>query len=327
MGGFAFHFQGHYWQITGRKSRSHSRVSCGFLVAFSNWLWLECAMEQKPISKADRKAEQKICGFHACMALFHNRPQDIIRAYVTEGTRKAFGSMLKFCAETRLAYHIVEPADLAKIAESDHTEGVCILAKMPKHPDFNTFLKNSAELTSPPPSDAATASDLRPHVVLWLVGVENPHNVGAILRSAAHFGVAAVLVTPATPSATASPSSDGWRLSGAAIRIAEGGAEHVPVIVAPGSVADTARDLKRKGGFMLYATTGNPKAHDIWTTEIKHPCVIALGAEGAGLPDIVLKSADATLRLAGTGKVESLNVSVAAGVIAAAATRIIRESQ
>ena len=52
-------------------------------------------MEQKPISKADRKAEQKICGFHACMAVFHNRPQDIIRAYVTEGTRKAFGSMLK----------------------------------------------------------------------------------------------------------------------------------------------------------------------------------------------------------------------------------------
>ena len=264
------------------------------------------------------------------MALFHNRPQDIIRAYVTEGTRKAFGSMLKFCAETRLAYHIVEPADLAKIAESDHNEGVCILAKMPKHPDFNTFLKNSAELT-PSPASGTTAeseeSGIPPHVVLWLVGVENPHNVGAILRSAAHFGVAAVLVTPAAPSATASPSSDGWRLSGAAIRIAEGGAEHVPVIVAPGSVADTARDLKRKGGFMLYATTGHAKGHDIWSTEIKHPCVIALGAEGAGLPDIVLKSADATLRLAGTGKVESLNVSVAAGVIAAAATRIVRVVQ
>ena len=270
-------------------------------------------MEQKPISKADRKAEQKICGFHACMAVFHNRPQDIIRAYVTEGTRKAFGSMLKFCAQNRLAYHVVEPADLAKVAESDHTEGVCILAKIPKHPDFNTFLKNSNQA----PTDAP------PRVVLWLVGVENPHNVGAILRTAAHFGIAAVLVTPAASANPAATRPDGWSLSGAAIRIAEGGAEHVPVIVADGSIIDTARDLKRKGGFMLYATSGHAKGRDLWTTEIKYPCVIALGAEGLGLPESVLKSADATLRLAGTGKVESLNVSVAAGVIAAAATRTI----
>lgn len=282
-------------------------------------------MEQKPISKADRKAEQKICGFHACMALFHNRPQDIIRAYVTEGTRKAFGPMLKFCAQNRLAYHLVEPADLAKVAESDHTEGVCILAKMPKYPNFNTFLRSSeqlsAQLSSSSTSDGPAHLEAPPHVVLWLVGVENPHNVGAILRSAAHFGIAAVLVTPAGPAAA---RPDGWSLSGAAIRIAEGGAEHVPVIVAEGNVADTARDLKRKGGFMLYATSGHAKGHDLWTTEIKYPCVIALGAEGLGLPEAVLKSADATLRLAGTGKVESLNVSVAAGVIAAAATRIIR---
>ena len=274
-------------------------------------------MEQKPISKADRKAEQKICGFHACMAVFHNRPQDIIRAYVTEGTRKAFGSMLKFCAQNRLAYHVVEPADLAKVAESDHTEGVCILAKIPKHPDFNTFLKNSNQA----PTDAP------PRVVLWLVGVENPHNVGAILRTAAHFGISAVLVTPAASANSAATRPDGWSLSGAAIRIAEGGAEHVPVIVADGSIVDTARDLKRKGGFMLYATSGHAKGHDLWTTEIKYPCVIALGAEGLGLPETVLKSADATLRLAGTGKVESLNVSVAAGVIAAAATRAIHAPQ
>ncbi len=274
-------------------------------------------MEQKPISKADRKAEQKICGFHACMAVFHNRPQDIVRAYVTEGTRKAFGPMLKFCAQNRLAYHLVEPADLAKVAESDHTEGVCILAKIPKHPDFNTFLKNSNQA----PTDAP------PRVVLWLVGVENPHNVGAILRTAAHFGIAAVLVTPAASANSAATRPDGWSLSGAAIRIAEGGAEHVPVIVADGSIIDTARDLKRKGGFMLYATSGHAKGHDLWTTEIKYPCVIALGAEGLGLPEAVLKSADATLRLAGTGKVESLNVSVAAGVIAAAATRTIHAPQ
>jgi TrmH RNA methyltransferase len=256
-----------------------------------------------PISKEQRKAEHKICGFHACMTLFHHRPGDIIRAYVTADTRKPFGPMLKFCAQNRLAYHIVEPAELNKIAESDHHEGVCVLAKSPKHPDFNTFLNSGA------------------NIALWLVGVENPHNVGAILRTAAHFGVEAVLVTPGGPeitSHTARPAN--WTLPASAIRIAEGGAEHVPVIVAPGTVAESARALK-KSGFTVYATSGNPAARDLFATEIKRPCVIALGAEGPGLPENLIKSADATLRIPGTGKVDSLNVSVAAGILAGAAAR------
>ena len=253
-------------------------------------------MERKPISKETRKSEHKICGFHACMALFHNRPGDIIRAYVTEETRKPFGPMLKFCAQNRLAYHIVDPIDLAKIAESDHHEGVCVLAKSPKYPDFKDFLQTTA----------------KPGVVLWLVGVENPHNVGAILRTAAHFGVGAVLVTPGGP-ASARPAK--WTLPASALRIAEGGAEHVPVIVAASPVAETARDLK-KSGLALYATSGSQMAQDAFKANFRTPCVIALGAEGPGLPENLLKSADATLRIPGTGKVESLNVSVAAGILA-----------
>lgn len=269
-------------------------------------------MERKPISKDARKAEHKICGFHACMTLFHHRPGDIIRAYVTADTRKPFGPMLKFCAQNRLAYHIVEPAELNKIAESEHHEGVCVLAKSPKHPDFNTFLNVAAKPAAHP---HATGKD--PAVVLWLVGVENPHNVGAILRTAAHFGIEAVLVTPGGP-ASARPAN--WTLPASAIRIAEGGAEHVPVIIAPGIVTESARALK-KSGFTVYATSGNPAARDLFATEIKRPCVIALGAEGPGLPENLVKSADATLRIPGTGKVESLNVSVAAGILAGAAAR------
>lgn len=239
------------------------------------------------------------------MALFQNRPQDIIRAYVTEETRKAFGPMLKFCAQNRLAYHLVEAEDLAKVAESEHHEGVCILAKSPKYTNIHGFLESFKAAKAPK------------SVALWLVGVENPHNVGAILRSAAHFGLEAVIVTPAGP-ASARPAN--WTLPGSAIRIAEGGAEFVPVVVAPDPVADTAKQLKL-AGFAVYATSGHGSAKDVWEFDLKRPCVIALGAEGTGLPENLLKSADAKLRIPGTGKVESLNVSVAAGVLAAAAMR------
>ncbi|MEY4630271.1 MAG: hypothetical protein RIQ81_391 [Pseudomonadota bacterium] len=271
--------------------------------------------ERKPISKEARKAEQKICGFHACMAVFQRRPGDIIRAYVTEPMRKPFSPLLQHCARNRLAYHIVTPEDLEKVSESDHHEGVCILVKSNKIGSLEDFL-------------ATRKTSDKKSLVLWLVGVQNPHNVGAVLRSAANFGVEAILVTPAgSAGLKKGPDPAGrqqnWSMPASAIRIAEGGAEHVPVILAAGPAEQTCQDLKG-GGFAVYATSGNPRAGrsvDLWQANFEGPCVVALGAEGPGLPDDLLKTSDRTLRIPGTGAVESLNVSVVAGVVAAAASR------
>lgn len=263
--------------------------------------------ERKPIPKAERKAEQKICGFHAAMAVFAARPQDIIRAYVTEETRKPFGPLLKYCAQNRLAYHIVTPEDLEKVSDSDHHEGVCLLVRAKNTQSLLEYI------------DSREPSDAR-RLVLWLVGVQNPHNVGAVLRSAAHFGVEAVLITPAGPASTR-PAN--WTLPGSAIRIAEGGAEHVPVVLATGPVAETCQDLKQ-AGFAVYATSGQGKgsrAVTLWQANFDGPCVVALGAEGPGLPDGLLQTTDKIVQIPGTGSVESLNVSVAAAIISAAATR------
>jgi TrmH RNA methyltransferase len=263
--------------------------------------------ERKAIPKATRKAEQKIYGFHAAMAVFSARPKDIIRAYVTEETRKPFGPLLKFCAQNKLAYHIVTDEDLKKVSESDHHEGICLLVKSKKIQSLLEYIENRA------PSDSR-------RLVLWLVGVQNPHNVGAVLRSAAHFGVEAVLITPGGP---ASARPDNWALSGSALRIAEGGAEHVPIVLASGAVAESCQDLK-EAGFAVYGTSGHGKGSRVltlWRANFDGPCVVALGAEDLGLPDGLLQTADKILQIPGSGLVESLNVSVAAAIIAAAASR------
>lgn len=242
------------------------------------------------------------------MALFQKRPEAIIRAYVTEKTRKAFGPLLKYCATRKLAYHIVTEAELEKVTGTDHHEGVCILAKSGNYLDFKQFIRTNHSKSS---------------FWLWLVGVENPHNVGAILRTAAHFGVSGIIVSPVGPAlgTEAHAKRTQWTLSASAFRIAEGGAEYVPVMVATGTVGQTAKDIKEVAGLALFAATGQLDATDLWQSRIQRPAVVALGAEGPGLPDAVLKVADGKLRIPGTGTVESLNVSVAAGIISAAMMR------
>jgi TrmH RNA methyltransferase len=99
--------------------------------------------------------------------------------------------LLAFCVKNRIGYNVVENEDLEKLTASAHHEGVC-LAMLPQ-PELN--LSNWL-MTAP------TGRCL----LLWLDGVGNPHNLGAIMRSAAHFGVAATgrpTAWRSTPSASA----------------------------------------------------------------------------------------------------------------------------
>jgi len=133
--------------------------------------------------------------------------------------------------------------------------------------------------------------------------VGNPHNLGATMRSCAHFGVKGVVLQDA-----------GIIESGAAVRTAEGGAEHVQAITGD-SVLD-ALDAFRKAGYTI-VTTSSHEGTPLYQAELPKKMVLVLGQERDGLSDAALASADLSLAIPGTGNVESLNVSVATGVLLA----------
>ncbi|MFT3193332.1 tRNA/rRNA methyltransferase, partial [Klebsiella pneumoniae] len=139
--------------------------------------------------------------------------------------------------------------------------------------------------------------------VLALEDVGNPHNLGAIMRSCAHFGVKGVVVQDA-----------GVLESGAAIRTAEGGAEHVEPITGD-SFIDTL-DQFRKAGYAIVSTSSH-NGTPLFKAELPKKMVLALGQERDGLSDAAISSADLSVAIEGTGNVESLNVSVATGVLLA----------
>lgn len=229
--------------------------------------------------------EIKYYGVNACLALWRQRPSAIIRVYVTEERLKEFAPLLKWCAAHKKAYHVVSRDDMAKVAASTHHEGVLILGRQPPR-------LNDAELLQR--VQTAPQRDL----MLFLDDVQNPHNLGALMRTAAHFGASTIIGASAHLPA----------LSPSAMRVAEGGLEHL-ALAALDDPANTLTDLKRLG-YQLWGTSGKD-GQPLYGTTLPQRCIIALGNEQYGLAQRVIARVDGMLRIPGTGAVESLNVGVA----------------
>ncbi|HEV8120327.1 MAG TPA: 23S rRNA (guanosine(2251)-2'-O)-methyltransferase RlmB [Candidatus Polarisedimenticolia bacterium] len=140
-----------------------------------------------------------------------------------------------------------------------------------------------------------------PALFVVLDGVEDPHNLGAVVRSAAAAGASAVFL-PEHRSAGLTPAS---------VKASAGAALRIPV-VRTGNLAAFLRRLKEKG---IWVVGLDPSGEPLWTGfDLKQPVALVLGGEEKGLRRLTREHCDALLALPLVGGVESLNVSVAAGI-------------
>ena len=180
-----------------------------------------------------REVETRIYGRNACLAAFAKRPQDVRKVYLIEARLGEFKPVLAWCVKNRLGYRVVENEDLDRLTEAQHHEGVCFEVR--RHAPLSV-----AELARGCPVDEAA-------LLVWLDGVGNPHNVGAILRSAANFGVRGLILPAGSPA-----------LSGAALRVAEGGAESVPL--AQAQAREDIAETLHEAGFAIRDEPDRPAA-------------------------------------------------------------------
>ena len=245
------------------------------------------ARQDKAVPAQRRGEEIRIYGRNACLAVFAKRPHDVRKVYLTEARLAEFKPVLAWCVQQRIGYRVVENEDLDRLTESQHHEGVCFEVRRQAPRSLRALLQDL-------PRDQSA-------LLIWLDGVGNPHNVGALLRSAANFGARGAILPPGAP-----------MLSGAAMRVAEGGAEAVPLAQAqPG---DDGFDLLRDAGFAIAATV--PRAgEDLYKKPLPARLALILGAEGEGMSADLIRRADLRLTIPGTRAVESLNVSASAAVL------------
>ncbi len=237
--------------------------------------------------------ELKICGLAAVRARFARDPASIQRLFFDHATGQRVGVMCKVLAQAKRIYRQVEPAELEKISGSIHHGGI-------------------VAVVVPPPLRTTTPADLaqwakRGERVLVLDRIGNAHNLGAIARTAAFFGVPRIVIPDHVAAA---------RPSDAAHRVAEGGFEHLEVWLAKDLVT-LARELATAGYDVVGAATrgGRPEGMPGERTARPKPLALLLGNEEQGLAPDVAAACTRLVTIPGSGKVESLNVSVAAAVL------------
>jgi len=138
-------------------------------------------------------------------------------------------------------------------------------------------------------------------LLLILDGVTDPHNLGACLRTADAAGAQAVII----------PKDRAATLDSVARKVAAGAAEFVPVV----SVTNLARTLEslKQRGVWIVGTEGEA-VQSLFSADLKRPLALVLGAEGSGMRRLTREKCDFLVRIPMAGHVESLNVSVTAGI-------------
>jgi len=145
-------------------------------------------------------------------------------------------------------------------------------------------------------------------LLLVLDGVQDPHNLGACLRAADGAGVDAVIA----------PADRACGITPVVSRVAAGAAHSMPFFQVPNLVR-TLNTLSDSGVWITGAA--DDAGIDLWQADLTGPTAVVLGAEGSGLRELTRRHCDHLVRIPMAGKVESLNVSVAAGVVLYEAVR------
>jgi len=227
-----------------------------------------------------------IHGFHAITARLRHHPESLQVIYLDESRRDRRAKDLLKTAEVRGVRVVL--ADGARVDEMARGKSQGVVAQaspIQLAKDLDEVLEELSE----------------PALLMVLDGVTDPHNLGACLRSADAFGVHAVLA----------PKDRSAGLSAVAMKAASGAADSVPYLTVT-NLARTLRDLKERG--ILIIGTDDEAPATLMDADFTSACALVLGAEGAGMRRLTREHCDVLVRIPMFGQVESLNVSVCAGV-------------
>ncbi len=243
-----------------------------------------------------------VYGLHAVQAVLAKDPSRVLRVYVLRGREDGrVVALLAAAAATQVTVERVDAARLERLAGDAVHQGVVAEVRPVVPWDEDRLSAELARLQDPAVVAAAAGGRYAP-LLLALDGVQDPHNLGACLRTADACGALAVLIPrdrAAQPNATMR-------------KVAAGAAETTPIVVVT-NLARCLRDLKQAGLWVVGAEAGAQKrAADV---DLTGGTVIVMGAEGGGLRQLTRQHCDLLVRLPSLGAVESLNVSVAAGML------------
>jgi 23S rRNA (guanosine2251-2'-O)-methyltransferase len=227
-----------------------------------------------------------VYGIHACRHLLEHSPERVLEAWLQEGKHSGgLRELQNQLGRSGIVSQTVPTATLDRLSEHAVHQGIVLRCRpADKTIDLETLL-------------AAVPMPL----LLVLDGVQDPHNLGACLRTAAAAGADAVII----------PRDRAAGLTPGARKSAAGAVEHIPLLRVT-NLARTLDDLKQAGVWLVgFAGEADASLYDV---DLNRPLALILGAEDQGLRRLTRERCDYVVHIPMPGPIESLNVSVATGV-------------
>jgi 23S rRNA (guanosine2251-2'-O)-methyltransferase len=232
---------------------------------------------------------QQIYGLHAVRAVLERRPQTILKASVLRDASGKVAELADALAARGVAVQRIARSDLDRLTDGGVHQGVVIDVTAAAEFTIGDF-------------EALVMARGRALRLLVLDGVEDPRNLGACLRTADAAGIDAVVV----------PKDHSAKLTAAAVKTSTGAAETVPVYRAP-NLARALAWLKEAGVWVVGADAAAPQS--LHRAKLSPPVAMVLGGEGRGVRRLTRDLCDELVYIPMVGSVESLNVSVATGIV------------
>jgi 23S rRNA (guanosine2251-2'-O)-methyltransferase len=235
------------------------------------------------------ESTEVVYGLHAVRHALSQSADKVIEIWVQEGKQESKNIKNLLASAGSIPVQPVPKQTLDKLAEFGRHQGIAL--RQQKHPpglqvDLEDLLVDAYKLNP---------------LFLVLDGVQDPHNLGACLRTADAAGVKAVIL----------PRDRAVGVTASVRKVASGAAENLPII----EVTNLARTLRQIRDAGVWVVGTNDRAEQtIYQLDLDRPLALVMGAEGMGIRENTRKQCDAIVRLPMQGIVESLNVSVATGI-------------
>jgi TrmH RNA methyltransferase len=229
----------------------------------------------------------RICGLAAVRALFERDPGRVERLFFEDNMKSEVGRFCQNLARDHKPYRRTDTTELARVAGTVLHGGIVAIARPQLILDFA------------PEAALEWARDGKP--LLLLDGIGNPHNLGAIVRSAAFFGLERIVLADRPDQALPSDAS---------YRVAEGGFEHLSLYRAP---IPAALGALRQHYRVVGTALGKAAMPGAWSGD--RPVALVLGNEENGLDRATLAACGEVVTIPASGHVQSLNVAAAAAIL------------
>ena len=245
--------------------------------------------EEKIVQDLDKIFDDQIEGRNAVLELLESN-KDINKIYITKGELKgSINKIIAMASEKKVIIVQKDKKQMDMMAQSENYQGVIAIVPPYEYSEVEDILEVAKERNEEP-------------FILILDGIEDTHNLGAIIRTAETAGVHGIII----------PKRRAAQVNSTVSKVASGALQYMK-IARVNNITDTISKLKDNGIWVCGTSIDAEKYY--YDQDLTGPLAIVIGNEGKGISDLVKRNCDFSVKIPMKGKVTSLNASVSTGII------------